>query len=166
MSASPSGPPFPSPFSGDDTVPQAGSRQVRDLTVSRNPRSHVSGGAGRHHVSNPHSGLIRGLGYYKPTSGSVIACLDTDVFHQSLQEDPRILGAISIFIHPQAGSSSPVCLFCHQDPIPSGHREWPLVTSLVVQWLRIHNAGDLGSIPGRATKFPHASAQLLSEGYN
>lgn len=121
MSASPSGPPFPSPFSGDDTVPQAGSRQslVRDLTVSRSPRSHVLGGAGRHHVSNPHSGLTRGLGYYKPTPGFD----ETDVFHQSLQEGPQILGAISIFIHPQAGSSSPVCLFCHQDPIPSGHQE-------------------------------------------
>ena len=124
-SASLSGPPLPSPFNADDTVPQAGSRQslVRDVSISLSPRSHILGGAGRHHVSNPHSGLIRGLGYYKPTPGSVIACLDTDVFHQSLQEGPQILGAISIFIHPQAGSSSPVRLFRHQDPIPNGHRE-------------------------------------------
>ena len=91
ISASLSGPPLPSPSSGDDTVPQAGSRQslVRDVTVSLGPRSRVLGGAGRHHVSNLYSGLIRGLGYYKPTPGSVIACLDTNVFHQSLQGGPK-----------------------------------------------------------------------------
>lgn len=48
ISASLSGPSLPSPSSGDDTVPQAGSRQglVGDVTVSLSPRSHVLGGAG------------------------------------------------------------------------------------------------------------------------
>ena len=36
-----------------------------------------------------------------------------------------------------------------------------LRTSLVVQWLRLHapNAGDLGSIPGQGTRFPHAATK-------
>ena len=32
-------------------------------------------------------------------------------------------------------------------------------TPLVVQWLRICNAGDVGSIPGRGTKIPHSTGQ-------
>ena len=34
-------------------------------------------------------------------------------------------------------------------------------TSLVVQWLRLSapNAGGVGSIPGRGTRFPHATAK-------
>ena len=36
-----------------------------------------------------------------------------------------------------------------------------LRTSLVVQWLRLHapNAGDLSSIPGQGTRFPHAATK-------
>ena len=32
-------------------------------------------------------------------------------------------------------------------------------TPLVVQWLRICNIGDVGSIPGRETKIPHSTGQ-------
>ena len=39
------------------------------------------------------------------------------------------------------------------------HKQKSLGTSLVVQWLRLHpsNAGNVGSIPGRETKIPHAT---------
>jgi len=33
-------------------------------------------------------------------------------------------------------------------------------TYLVVQWLRIHHATDVGSIPGQGNKVPHAVEQL------
>ena len=42
----------------------------------------------------------------------------------------------------------------------TSYKKFTQETSLVVQWLRIRLAGDVGSMPGQETKIPHAEAQL------
>ena len=65
---------------------------------------------------------------------------------------------VTFFLNP-FGDFSP---FSREETVPSLSEPFKistLVTSLVVQWLKLHTfrAGSTGSIPGEGTKIPHAS---------